>query len=151
MTPVLWGEEFGWRGYLQIRLFADRPTLAAVLTGLIWSVWHLPVNLIGYNDIGNLGFGMVLFTIGTMMTSVIFGWFQERTGSNWAASLAHAANNGLGGTLAMLLFQGGENYSWVSYGGILSLVPLSLFCAWIVVSRQASQPRYRKILEKVQG
>ena len=24
-TPILLGEEFGWRGYLQLRIFADRP------------------------------------------------------------------------------------------------------------------------------
>lgn len=34
-TPVLWGEEFGWRGYLQVRLFVERPLLAAVATGLV--------------------------------------------------------------------------------------------------------------------
>ncbi len=42
-TPILWGEEFGWRGYLQIRLLADHPLLAAVATGLIWGVWHYPL------------------------------------------------------------------------------------------------------------
>ena len=48
-TPILLGEEFGWRGYLQLRLLADRPLLAAVATGIIWSLWHLPLNLRGYN------------------------------------------------------------------------------------------------------
>ena len=35
-TPLLFGEEFGWRGYLQLRLFPDRPLLSAVVTGVIW-------------------------------------------------------------------------------------------------------------------
>lgn len=39
-TPIIWGEEFGWRGYLQIRLLAQRPLQAAVVTGLIWGIWH---------------------------------------------------------------------------------------------------------------
>ena len=44
------GAEFGWRGYLQLRLFAHnpfannpwayQPLLAAVATGIIWSCWH---------------------------------------------------------------------------------------------------------------
>lgn len=44
-TPILWGDEFGWRSYLQIRLLADKPLLAAVATGLIWGVWHYPIIL----------------------------------------------------------------------------------------------------------
>ncbi len=41
-TPILWGEEFGWRGYLQIRIFKKRPLGAAVATGVIWGIWHFP-------------------------------------------------------------------------------------------------------------
>lgn len=37
-TPIVWGEEFGWRGYLQIRLFTDQPVKAAIATGLIWAI-----------------------------------------------------------------------------------------------------------------
>ena len=44
-TPLLWGEEFGWRGYLQLRIAPGRPLLAALATGVIWGLWHLPVNL----------------------------------------------------------------------------------------------------------
>ena len=49
MTPLLWGEEFGWRGYLQLRLFPGRPVSAAIATGLIWAVWHYPLTLRGYD------------------------------------------------------------------------------------------------------
>lgn len=35
-TPIIWGEEFGWRSYLQIRLFNnDKPLIAAIVTGLV--------------------------------------------------------------------------------------------------------------------
>jgi membrane protease YdiL (CAAX protease family) len=40
LTLVLWGEEFGWRGYLQLRLFPQHPLLAAMATGVIWGIWH---------------------------------------------------------------------------------------------------------------
>lgn len=36
LTPVVFGEEFGWRSYLQPRLLADRPLLGAVTVGAIW-------------------------------------------------------------------------------------------------------------------
>ncbi len=48
-TPILWGEEFGWRGYLQPRLFPGKPVAAAVVTGVIWAVWHFPIILRGYD------------------------------------------------------------------------------------------------------
>jgi membrane protease YdiL (CAAX protease family) len=34
-APISWGEEFRWRGYLQLRLLGDRPLLAAIAAGLI--------------------------------------------------------------------------------------------------------------------
>lgn len=47
-TPVMWGEEFGWRSYLQIRLFNNyKPLVAAIITGLIWGVWHFPALIPG--------------------------------------------------------------------------------------------------------
>ena len=76
-----WGEEFGWRGYLQLRLFGDRPLLSAVATGIIWGVWHYPVNLRGYNFPDQPLIGLVVFPVGTILPSIIFGWMRLRTGS----------------------------------------------------------------------
>ena len=55
------GAEFAWRGYLQLRLFAHQPLLAAVATGIIWSLWHhvpnepLKLRLPGPTDTRNAG------------------------------------------------------------------------------------------------
>jgi membrane protease YdiL (CAAX protease family) len=106
-TFLLWGEEFGWRGYLQIRLFAERPLLAAVTTGIIWGIWHYPLNLRGYNFPEHPFLGLLVFPISTVLLSIIFGWLRLRTGSVWAPSLAHAATNSVGGSLTVLLFLGG--------------------------------------------
>lgn len=35
MMPLFFGEEFGWRGYLQVRLLSHSPLKAAIATGLI--------------------------------------------------------------------------------------------------------------------
>jgi hypothetical protein len=37
-APILFGEEFGWRGYQQIRLLPERPLAAAMATGVLWGV-----------------------------------------------------------------------------------------------------------------
>ncbi len=135
-TPISWGEEFGWRGYLQIRLLSDRPLLAAVTTGLIWGVWHYPINLMGYNYPDDPILGLLVFPVATVLLSIIFGWLRLRTGSVWAASLAHAATNAIGVSLTMLLFMGGPHWILVSYVGVVGWVPLGALCAWIVFSGQ---------------
>lgn len=132
-TPVLWGEEFGWRGYLQVRLVAHRPLLAAVTTGLIWGVWHYPLTLRGYTYPDQAVLGLVVFPVSTILLSIIFGWLRLRTGSVWAASLAHAATNAIGGSLTTLLFIGGLKGIFVSYLGVLGWIPLGGLCAWIVL------------------
>ncbi len=135
-TPVLWGEEFGWRGYLQIRLFSDRPVLAAIATGLIWGVWHYPLNLRGYNFPENPVLGLVVFPVSTILLSIVFGWLRLKTDSVWSASLAHAATNTVGGSLTVLLFIGGPNWIFVSYTGILAWMPLGVLCGWIILTGQ---------------
>ncbi len=133
-TVLLWGEEFGWRGYLQIRLFAERPLLAAVSTGIIWGVWHYPLNLRGYNFPEHPILGLLIFPISTVLLSIIFGWLRLRTGSVWAPSLAHAATNSVGGSLTVLLFLGGSDFLFTSYLGLVGWIPLGAVCLWIILT-----------------
>ncbi len=85
-TPVVLGEEFGWRGYLQVRLFADKPFWAAMATGSIWGGWHFPMILMGYIFSGN-PIGLLLYPINMIITSIIYGWLRLRSGSIWPVSL----------------------------------------------------------------
>jgi membrane protease YdiL (CAAX protease family) len=133
-TPVLWGEEFGWRGYLQPRLFPGKPVIAAIVTGVIWSMWHWPLILRGYDfgrDQAVIGCGAL--TVFAILMSFIFGWLVERTGSIWSSSLAHAATNGVGGSLAALWFASADNPALISYGGALAWPPLLVVCVLIFV------------------
>ncbi len=137
---VTWGEEFGWRSYLQIRLFAERPVLAAAVTGLIWGLWHYPLIFLGYEHYENIGVGLVVFPVCTILLSIIFGWLCMKTGSIWSSSIAHGATNSLGASLTLLLFLGGPKFTFVSYLGILSWIPLGALCAWILLtSKRAAQ------------
>jgi membrane protease YdiL (CAAX protease family) len=129
-TPVLWGEEFGWRGYLQKRLFVGRPVAAAIATGLIWGVWHYPVTLRGYNYPDHPFMGSLIFPIFTVLIAYILGWIRGRSGSVWASSLAHAATNSIG-ALALLWLAGAQGPFVVSYAGLLALPPLAVVCLCI--------------------
>jgi membrane protease YdiL (CAAX protease family) len=137
-TPVLFGEEFGWRGYLQLRLFPGRPTLAAIVTGIIWGLWHLPIILRGYEFPGDQSIAIIVFCGGAVLISIIFGWLREKSGSIWVTSLAHSATNAIGGSLAALWYPDRAHMVVIGYLGLLSWVPLGLICAWIVVQRAGS-------------
>ncbi len=133
-APIFWGEEFGWRGYLQLRLFRHSPLLAAVATGLVWGVFHYPVILVGYEGYENVYLGLLLFPIFTVLLSVAFGWLRQRTGSVWSTCLAHSAANGIGGALTAHLYAGGGSFMLTSYAGVLGYVPLGLIGLWIVLT-----------------
>ncbi|MFN2304111.1 MAG: CPBP family intramembrane glutamic endopeptidase [Anaerolineales bacterium] len=114
ISPLLnalptFGEEFGWRGYLQPKLMPLGSRQAIVLTGIIWGVWHWPIILMGYNY-GNDYFGapflgplaMLWFTL---TLSALFGWITIKAGSVWPAVIAHGALNGIA-SLGILLVKG---------------------------------------------
>ena len=104
ISPLLnalptFGEEFGWRGYLQPKLMPLGGQKAVLLTGVIWGIWHWPVILMGYNY-GKDYFGapflgplaMVWFTLSL---SIIFGWLTIKAENVWPAVIAHGALNGI--------------------------------------------------------
>jgi len=148
-TPILFGEEFGWRGYLQLRLFPARPVWGAIATGIIWGIWHYPVNLRGYNYPEHRIAGLVLFPIATVFLSIIFGWLRLKSGSIWCSSLAHASTNALGGSLLVLLFGISGNAIFTSYAGILGCVPLGALSAWIVFTGQLEAATIAPVSEEL--
>lgn len=136
-TFIFWGEEFGWRGYLQVHLLRGRPLLAAVATGIIWGVWHYPFHFLpsynhGYRHYADL----LVFPISTTLLSIIFGWLRQRTGSVWVTSLAHASVNYLGASLVSLWFTGEPSAVMWSYLGMAGWVPLGGICAWLIFSKR---------------
>ena len=141
-TPLFFGEEFGWRGYLQLRVANGHPLLAAVVTGLIWGVYHYPVILVGFEGFENALLGLIIFPVTTVLLSIMFGWLRAKTGSVWVTCLAHSATNGVGGALLAYLYLGGGSFLLASYVGVLGWIPLGLLCLVLLLTGQLkrSQP-----------
>lgn len=97
------GEELGWRGYLQGRLI-QRFGLSKgiIILGLLWSFWHLPLLLVGYNYPENPLLGaLILSPILLVAASFFLAWLTLRTRSFWPAALAHGAGDSIGGGLTL--------------------------------------------------
>jgi CAAX protease family protein len=138
VVPAFWGEEFGWRSYLQQRV-SRRPVPAAVITGIIWSVWHYPLVFTDYAEYSNPLLGIVTWTLTIIPQAIILAWLFLRSGSVWVPCLAHAGNNMILGTLsaALLVDAGGLDPSTVE---LLELIPLAAICAWILLTGQLAAP-----------
>lgn len=91
------GEEFGWRGVMQTHLIERLGFYKGVtLLGFVWAIWHLPMNLAGYNhpDTPVLG-ALVLFPIEHIALSFIMGCLTLWARSFWPAVLFHGSINGI--------------------------------------------------------
>ena len=89
------GEEIGWRGLLVPELFKTTTfTRTALLSGLIWVIWHLPLILFGdYNNGAPAWFAVACFAVMTLAFSFAFAWLRLKSGSVWVAVLLHASHN----------------------------------------------------------
>jgi uncharacterized protein len=103
------GEEFGWRGYLQPKLMPLGGRKAVLLTGVTWGVWHWPVILMGYNYgfdyFGAPILGLLAMVWFTIVTGILFGWVTIKTDNVWPAIIGHGALNGIA-ALSLLFLQG---------------------------------------------
>ena len=106
------GEEFGWRAYLQPKLMVLGWRRAMVWMGVIWGFWHWPILALGHNyglDYpGAPWLGMLAFVWFTFILGTLLGWLTVRGGSVWPAVIGHGAVNGIAG-LGILFAQGNPN------------------------------------------
>lgn len=90
---VAFGEEQGWRGFLQGQLICLGRKRGVLLLGLIWGVWHYPVIWMGYNYPGRPIFGTVAMTLFTVLFAYVLGYAMLKTGSVLLAAFMHAILN----------------------------------------------------------
>jgi membrane protease YdiL (CAAX protease family) len=127
------GEEFGWRGYLLPHLSPLGGVQAAIITGIVWGLWHAPIIILnGYNYPGHPWLGVVMMVIFTVALSMIFAWLRFRSGSVWPSTLAHAALNAQAGFAIVFLSQADSLLR--APIGIIGLLPTIAFAIWLAVT-----------------
>lgn len=125
--PLLFsfGEELGWRGYLQPMLtkhFGIK--YALLLTGIAWFLWHISFIMLGiYFVSGSVIFNSILFAVTVILISFSVGWIRYASGSLWPAVLFHSVSNS---ALMLIGFQFVESSTYAEYfageSGIFNII-----------------------------
>jgi membrane protease YdiL (CAAX protease family) len=95
-TLFLLGEEIGWRGFLLPRLQTLlTPRRAAVVTGFIHGLFHLPLILLTttYDTAGSRDLVAALVVATLTAAGAFYAWLRNRSGSIWPVAIAHATSN----------------------------------------------------------
>jgi membrane protease YdiL (CAAX protease family) len=100
---VTFGEEYGWRGYLQPALYGLGKVKGVALLGVIWGIWHWPVIWMGYNFPGNPILGSLLMVLYCVGLGFFLGYAVLKAKGLWIAAFLHAlANQTLSFFIAMV-------------------------------------------------
>jgi len=95
------GEEAGWRGFLQSRLQDRRsPLTASLVVGACWALWHWPAFLITetYRQIPPAM--LPVFFLGLLAGSVFLAWLYNRSGGSiLVVAVWHGTYNLLSGSV----------------------------------------------------
>lgn len=87
------GEEYGWRYYLQTFLQKKYgPRKGIIILGLCWCIWHLPFCFLTDNPRFIL-IKITEYLITCMTMSIYFGYVYMRTKNIWIIILLHMINN----------------------------------------------------------
>lgn len=100
---IFFGEELGWREYLQIRLqilFGKKK--GVIILGFIWGIWHLPLCFMLYSPETPI-FCVISHVFYCMLMGIFLGYVYMKTENLWSVIIIHLINN----TLAVSFNNGG--------------------------------------------
>jgi membrane protease YdiL (CAAX protease family) len=128
---IYFGEEFGWRAYLQDRVAPGKPLPAALWTGLIWGIWHWPWVLLGMMMGGNL-LGLLFYIVDSAVGSIFLGWLRTKGKSVWPAALAHGTGNMVVSGAMAIMSPVPSELTW----GVFCLAGYAVLAAILVLSSE---------------
>lgn len=128
---ITFGEEYGWRGYLQTELTRLGRIRGVFLLGIIWGIWHWPVIWMGYNYPGQPIFGSIAMVFMCIILAYFLAYAVFKSKGIWTAAYLHALSNQTFSFFAMtivmpvsMLFSFGIGIPSLVLGGIVVLLIL---------------------------
>jgi membrane protease YdiL (CAAX protease family) len=92
---TVFGEEYGWRGFLHNELVKLGPRSGVFLVGLIWGIWHFPIILSGIHTYPATATGLFLGVVFFLLAGFVFGYAVIRTNSIWVVCFMHGVLNSI--------------------------------------------------------
>ncbi|MFW5936268.1 MAG: CPBP family intramembrane glutamic endopeptidase [Candidatus Hadarchaeota archaeon] len=102
------GEELGWRGFLQRELDHMDFWRASMVIGVIWGVWHAPLILQGHNYPQYPVIGVFMMIGWAVLLAPVFSYVRIKGKSVIAAAIIHGTVNATYGISIMVLKGGNE-------------------------------------------
>jgi len=128
---VVFGEEYGWRGFLQDELMGLGRRPGALLVGLVWGVWHIPVILSGAHTYPATGLGIALGLVFFVLWGFVQSYAVLKTGSIWVAAFLHGLVNSVYGFSMQYVVSPDDKV--LSFGlGVYGLTCLALVVLFIL-------------------
>jgi uncharacterized protein len=88
------GEEIGWRGFLVPELAKHFSfTATAVLSGVIWALWHVPIIVFAGYNMGTGWYGLAVVSANMIGLCFVLTWLRLKSGSLWTGVILHASSN----------------------------------------------------------
>lgn len=121
---AFFGEEYGWRYYLQPLLqnrFGKR--WGVIILGIVWGLWHMPVNFFYYSAPGAGLASMAAQQITCITLGIFFAYAYMKTNNIWVPVILHFLNNNM-----VLIVSGSYDASVIQNQTItwISLIPALL-------------------------
>ncbi|HBG3259744.1 TPA: CPBP family intramembrane metalloprotease, partial [Clostridioides difficile] len=132
---IFWGEEYGWRGYLQIILFKKFGKIRGViLLSFIWALWHLLLIILSFETKINIK-AIIIQMIHIAGISIFLAYTYMKTENIFICSIIHALNN------AAIVMNPSYNYSGeVTYLQIgFTLIFISIFYIPFLFTKEYKQ------------
>jgi len=125
------GEELGWRGFLQREFAYMGFWKSSAITGVIWGIWHAPVVLQGLNYPQHRVIGVVMMTLLALLLAPIFSYIRLKANSVIAAAIIHGTLNATAG-LSVVFVKGGSDLT-VGVTGLAGFIVLACVNAGLIV------------------
>lgn len=128
---VSFGEELGWRGFLQRYLPQWGFWRGSALVGVLWGLWHLPLIARGHNYPDHPGWGIGMMVAFCLLLAPLFAHVRARAGSVLAPSIMHGTLNATAGVTVFLAGGGDLLTGPAGLSGLTALALANAALAWV--------------------
>ena len=128
---LFFGEEFGWRYFLQPRLqklYGKRT--GVIILGMIWGIWHAPLCITLYSPETPF-YCIIAHLLTCVFLGIYLGYAYMKTENLWAPMLIHMVNNVIG-----VIFGGGYT-SVITLESLLgSIISYTIFFLPFILTKE---------------